>query len=369
MHVPSELAEAWTFGTSVRSGRVGEYRDALGLRETHQLAWAVEPPERLRMELSLRRGFAAGGEFYVPVWSAASWMADPVVGGQDELEVDGPGEYRVGDLVALVSSDLDYELQFLTGISGSTLQFAASPGLGARAGRFLVAPVATCLLPDGIQFAIDFAVQRPRGEFVRLDPGVEGVNPFASFEGVPILPRAPVLSGTLVAGVGQTSELQESGLGAVGIAAVELYSRGRGTMAFASVDEARWEVRGWLRYLRGRDRSFWMPSFVGELPVLQSIGAVSFDTLNFAGSADLSGAVIYIVDGDLVVTRRVSGTTVVSGRRRLSYPSIGQALTTGARVSIVRRMRLDTDEVRFEHEFIGGGLLSRVSLPLREVVE
>lgn len=369
MFAPSGLSETWTFGTSVREGRVGEFRDALGLRETHQLDWAIEAPERLRMELAFRRGLAAGGEFYVPVWPAASWMADPVTAGQFELEVEGASEYRVGDLVALISSDMDFELQVLVGIDGSVLEFGASPGLGARPGPFLVAPVATCLCPDGLTFGINFAVQTARAEFIRIDPGVEGFNPFGTFEGVPVLEQAPALGGSLVGGVARQVDLLESGLGAIAGEETQLYSRSRQTMALLNARADRYVPRGWVRFLRGRDRSFWMPSFLPEIPVVQSIGAVSFDTTNFAGIEDLAGKVILIRDGLLSVVRRISGTTMAGSLRRISYPSVGQALTPAAQVSLVQRVRVDTDEVQWQHEFIGGGLLSRADLPVREVVE
>ena len=199
----------------------------------------------------------------------------------------------------------------------------------------VIAPGDTETLRDTLLGAL-FSIPRYLGRDVLMDPG---------------LLRQP-LRETL----SQAFEAVDSGFGPVVLEPLrELVERGA-TLGLKDTGLAEcWSRRRWLHRLRGRARSFWLPTWGRELNLQASVVAGD-DFLIVAPDLDLADwigrHVLLDLDGTPLF-REITGATFDPLGLRLGIASLDRYVPITTYGHLLTLVRLDADRIEFEHRSAG----------------
>jgi hypothetical protein len=190
-----------------------------------------------------------------------------------------------------------------------------------------------------------------------------------AFTGLPtylgrdVLVDPTVLHRPLRDTIGQTVEMVDNGFGPVVIEPTRDYLQRRSTITFSDYGAARrWSRRRWLHSLRGRQRSFWLPTWGRELELQADIG-ISDDFLIVAPNLDLSTWINRHIMFDLPnggVFRQISAASFDALGHRLTIAPPGIDVPIGTPVHILTKMRLDTDRIELENSATRTGMSATV---------
>lgn len=179
-----------------------------------------------------------------------------------------------------------------------------------------------------------------------------------AFTGLPtylgrdVLADPTVLHQPLRDTIGQTVEMVDNGFGPVVIEPTHAYLQRRSTITFSDYGAARrWSRRRWLHGLRGRQRSFWLPTWGREL-VLQADVLAGDDFLIVAPDLDLTTWVGRHIMFDLPtggIFRQITAASFDALGHSLSIATLGVDIPANTPVHVLTKMRLDTDRIELEH--------------------
>jgi VWA domain-containing protein len=163
--------------------------------------------------------------------------------------------------------------------------------------------------------------------------------------------------------IGQTVEMVDNGFGPVVIEPTRAYLQRRSTITFSDFSrQAAWSRRRWLHGLRGRQRSFWLPTWGREL-VLQADIAADDDFLIVAPDFELSTWIDRHVMFDLPtggVFRQITAAAYDALGHRLTIAPSGVDVPVDTPVHVLTKMRMDTDRIELEHSATRTGMSATV---------
>jgi uncharacterized protein YegL len=210
----------------------------------------------------------------------------------------------------------------------------------------VIAPGDTDTLRDTLLSAL-FGIPRYHGRDVLMDPG---------------LLRQP-LRETL----SQAFEAVESGFGPMVLEPLrDLVERGS-VLGLKDIGPARtWARRRWLHRLRGRARSFWLPTWGRELN-LQALGVAGDDFLIVAPDLDLADwtrrHVLLDLPGAPLFREIISASFDALGHR-LEIAPLDRDVPISTKGHFITMVRLDTDRIELEHRMTGTELnLTTLEVP------
>lgn len=152
--------------------------------------------------------------------------------------------------------------------------------------------------------------------------------------------------------IGQAVEMVDNGFGPIVIEPTRSYLQRRSTITFSDYGAAtRWSRRRWLHGLRGRQGSFWLPTWGREL-VLQADVLIGDDFLTVAPNLDLSTWINHHIMFDLPtggIFRQITAASFDALGHRLTIATPGVDIPAATPVHILTKMRLDTDRIELEH--------------------
>ncbi|MCF6317350.1 MAG: VWA domain-containing protein [Marinosulfonomonas sp.] len=155
--------------------------------------------------------------------------------------------------------------------------------------------------------------------------------------------------------IGQTVEMVDNGFGPVVIEPTRSYLQRRSTITFSDYGAAnQWSRRRWLHSLRGRQRSFWLPTWGREL-VLQADVEAGDDFLIVAPAFDLATWVNRHIMFDLPtggMFRQINAASFDALGHRLTIAPPGVDIPVATPIHILTKMRMDTDRIELEHSAI-----------------
>jgi len=177
-------------------------------------------------------------------------------------------------------------------------------------------------------------------------------NGLPTYLGRDVLVDPTVLQQPLRDTIGQTVEMVDNGFGPVAIEPKRAYLQLRSTISFSDYGAAhRWSRRRWLHGLRGRQRSFWLPTWGREL-LLQADVETGDDFLIVAAGPDLSTWISRHIMFDLPtggVFRQITAASFDALGHRLTIAPLDVDVPSGTPVHVLTKMRLDTDRIELEH--------------------
>ena len=188
-----------------------------------------------------------------------------------------------------------------------------------------------------------------------------------TYLGRPVQTDPSLLRQPLSANLRRAVEYVDNGFGPVVVEPIrDLFER-RDTITLKAQDAAnRWALRRWLWSLRGRQASFWLPTWGNELQLRapMSAGATLMRVAPIGPVAQLIGRRIALEVGDALRFRTITAAIEDGLEHRLSLSSSpGTPMPLGTKVHLMTLVRADTDRVEISH----GVGASEVSLPIVEV--
>ena len=367
---PQSLSETLEFETDVRMARSGEWRDSL--KDATQFLALSHILQASRAETMIEAVRAnALGEWLVPEWPNATVTTGTLSG--TVIPVAVPAAYSVGQGVFVGTSQDAWEQRTVASIGSSDITLTAALGAsyaGSVARPVIVAPLVLCIAPGGVEFQSTFASQGLSARFMSIRPVDLAANPYPTLSSVPVVTDGRVSFQPLQGSVNQASDLFASGFGAYALQAAETYTRRRGTVSwYTKGHAARWALRGFLHFLRGRDGQFWLPTGQNDLPLVNSVasGALNITVQPCMGNAAMVNRRIVLREGSNVVIRQVTGAATPGVNQVLTIAAPGVAFTVGATVSLATRSRLDADQIEIGYQFAAGGLAASCAVPVIEV--
>lgn len=359
--------EALSWSTDILRSGESELRVSLRpARQSFTYGYNLRDARNARAEGILR---AAQREmFLVPVWAEGTNVG-AVSGAATAISVDTDADYRVGYPAVVWGGCDDFVFCQVSAIEDGLLTFAVPVGRSFASAR--VMPLRLCYLSDA-GFRSDRI--RERGisaasvTFVSVDEPPSEATPFPQYLGLDLVCKCGTVEPLTASFVPSTGFI-DSDLGPVALEAIRDPIDARYTMVWRMRGLAKlWERRRWLHLIRGRDRAFWLADWQRDLVLQAPVGGAATTILVapiLPRLADYVGRHILIDDG--TETPRAITAAVQSGvNHQLTIAALGRTVPVTARVSFLRKVRLDTDLIEFAHRH---GFYSQARLPLIEVPE
>lgn len=370
-----EIAEVLEWRTDVLLSQAGEQRISLRSRPREVVTFQhrCDALGMARAEGLARAGFV--GEWQVPLCHMAVQPTADVSQGATEIIVDTTvADFRAGEAVAVavdgreasVTEIADVETDRLVLVEPLATQL---PTANVVAARITVAPVRAGVLSapveiarrrqnDGIVTATFLLRDAPDlsapimptylGRLVQTDPS---------------LTRSPI-----TASLRRAVEYVDNGFGPVVVEPLrDMFERGEAIALKAQGAAERWALRRWLWSLRGRQASFWVPTWGRELQLRAAMtsGSTLMRVAPITNLAAYVGRAILLEMPSGFRFRTINAAVADGADHRLTLSSsLGEPVAIGTKVHFLTLVRSDADRIEILH----GAMASEVTLPVVEVL-
>jgi hypothetical protein len=371
-----EITEVLEWRTDVLQSQAGEQRIALRSRprEIITLQHRCDALGMARAAELARAGFA--GEWRVPLWHMAVQPTGDVVQGATDIAVDtSVADFRAGDAVVLAVDGREASLAEIVDVEADRL-ILVEP-LGARlpaaivaASRIAVAPVR----PGLLSAPVEIARRRQNDGMVTatflLRDALDLTAPvLPTYLGRPVQTDPSLTRSSITASLRRAVEYVDNGFGPVVVEPLrDVFERGEAITLKAQGAAERWALRRWLWSLRGRQTSFWLPTWGRELQLRAAMTSGS-TLMRVAPVAELAGYVgraILLEMPSGFRFRTINAAVADGADHRLTLSSsLGEPVAIGTKVHFLTLVRSDADRIEIRH----GAVASEVTLPVVEVLE
>lgn len=353
-------------GTAERRVSVREARQGIALRYSTRDRMIGRMVDLLRTDLL--------EDWLVPVWFEAT-RATGILAGDTVITVD-PSEYVDGGKVLIWAGTDDWTAADILTVGVGEITLTAAVGAGYTTA--LVMPLRLAYLSSGIEYT---KVSNGRGigsdygaahiaqlNFEFRDEGPTGVAPTLLYSGVPVIKNCGVVTPLAASLTGDISFVDnEAGPVSLQYARQLLSVRYQTNWRMLTAQD-RYDARSVLRWMNGRDSSFYISNWGQDLKLtaaaLSAATTVRVRPL-FPDVSRYVGKVLAITDANgAPIMRLITNATAELGYHRLTVAALGRDIGLDARLSFLRRVRLDTDVVELNHV---QGFVAETMLPLIEV--
>jgi hypothetical protein len=171
----------------------------------------------------------------------------------------------------------------------------------------------------------------------------------------------------LAASLRRAVEYVDNGFGPVIVEPLrDVFERSETITLKAQGMTARWKLRRWLVGLRGRQASFWLPTWGHELQLRNAMttGSVLMRVAPVASLPAYVGRRMMLEMPAALRFRTITAAIAEGSNHRLTISSdLGEPVPLATKVHFLTAMRADADRVEIQH----GGVASEVTLPVVEV--
>lgn len=169
-------------------------------------------------------------------------------------------------------------------------------------------------------------------------------------------------------------EILDDGVGVQLMIPNRTFSEHEQVISFECADKSQvWEVKEWLYSLKGRQKSFFIPSWSADLSLIDPLTTASTSLLVTSIQYSLyrtgSDLLLKLKDGTELLLQVLVGSDVGGGQESLSLSTqVGQDIELDEieLICFISHVRLDAD--RFEVNYNSGGGAT-ISIPIREIPE
>jgi len=369
-----EIKEVLEWRTDVLQARAGEQRIALRARPREIVTFRhrLDALGMARAAELARAGFA--GEWLVPLWHMALQPDADLAQGAAEILIDtGVSDFRAGGLVAIAVDGGEAAVVEITAVQADRLILAEPlgqhlPALTVAARRITVVPVRAGVLTSAVEIA-----RRRQGDgtvtasFLLRDAPDLAAPTLPTYLGRPVQTDPSIVRGPLSASLRRAVEYVDNGFGPVMIEPLrDVFERSEAITLKAQGPTAHHALRRWLWSLRGRQTSFWLPTWGRELQlrVAMTSGSVIMRVVPVAALAAYVGRPIMLEMPGALRFRTITAAIADGLNHRLTLSSnLGEPVPIGTRVHFLMAVRADADRVEIQH----GAVASEVTLPVVEV--
>jgi hypothetical protein len=369
-----EIMEVLEWRTDVLTSRAGEQRIALRPRPREIVTFRhrLDALGMARAAELARAGFA--GDWYVPLWHMALQPNADLAQGATEILLDiGVADFRSGELAAIAVDGREAAAVAIASVQLDRLILAEPlvlqlPSPVVAAPRITVAPIRGGVLTSAIE-----VTRRRQGDgtvtasfLLREAPDLTApVLPV--YLGRPVQTDPSLVRRPLTASLRRAVEYVDNGFGPVVVEPVrDVFERGETITLKAQGPIARHALRRWLWSLRGRQASFWLPTWGRELQLRAAMtsGSTLMRVATVASLPAYVGRAILLEMPSALRFRTITAAIAEGADHRLTLSSnLGEPVPLATRVHFLTAMRADADRVEIQH----GAVASEVTLPVIEV--
>lgn len=362
-----EMIESLEWSTDVIRAKAGEQR--LALREAPRQSFAMTHYLRPQQYARARAMVYRHEQFIVPVWPERTFVG-AISAGAASLALDtSAADYRARAVIW--QSDELCEVVDLSAVGGSSLTVSAVANDYTAA---FVMPARLADAPQGFQGSrTDPNETQATIEFRAVDNADLGGNTYPVFGGFPVQTIPSQVTGSLSEAVLADVEIADNEAGIP----IETPRYDRPTRQFSSAWAVHtladlWELRQFLHYLRGKQKTFWLPSWGYDFVLVEPIGSadttISVLSTGFVTAYDAAHLMIRTKSG-AVFYRAVTDATTSGPDEVLTISSaLGSSLAIDDidRISMMYLVRLDADRVELRHR---AGYGADVAVPVVETYD
>lgn len=365
--VPRVVAgEVMSFLTDIRKTPTGEARDSLRAgRRILRMDFSLDDSQNAMAESMFRLG--AVNDWLVPVWPEITHYPVPRPVGTLEFTVEYPSDYVVGGMAILRLGEFIYEqAEVVTvGATSVTIKFASTIEADA------IVPLKAAYITgdlSGARWFSGHAVRKLEFEFRDTDDVAE--TPFAQYFGADLMADPSVIASPIDVKLSRERAFIDNASGPVVAEVMRDLIDGMTQIVhkdFGRADMVR--RKRWFRHIRGRDRSFWLPTWGQDFSLLAPVlaGQSYIDVAaQYGDPINLVGQHILVDDGAGYFPRLVLAAAVTGGGWRLSIAPLGRDVSADAVVMSLRRMRFDADLIEMT---LTGAHYMETRVPAVEVLE
>jgi hypothetical protein len=368
--------EVLEWRTDVLQARAGEQRIALRSlpREIVTFRHRCDALDMARAAELARARFA--GDWLVPLWHTAQQPTRDLTQGDLEIALDtSVADFRAEGFAAIALDGREVMPVGISAVEADRIILAEPlvlqvPTMAIFAGRVTVGPLRIGILASSLEI-----VRRRQNDgtvsatfllrdVADLTPPVLPSYLGSSVQTDPSLTRSP-----LSASLRRAVEYVDNGFGPVVIEALrDVFERSETITLKAQGLPERWALRRWLWSLRGRQASFWLPTWGRELQLqaAMSSGSAQMRVAPVAELAAYVGRKILLEMPGGPRFRTITAAVAEGANHRLTISSnLGEPVPVGTKVHFMTLVRSDADRVEIEH----GAIASELTLPVLEVPE
>tara|TARA_R110002072_G_scaffold272739_4_gene432940 strand:- start:79 stop:1245 length:1167 start_codon:yes stop_codon:yes gene_type:complete len=371
-----EISEVLEWRTDVLQARAGEQRIALRPRPREIITYRhrLAALGMARATELARAGFV--GDWGVPLWHlAVQPMADLTQGATEVLIDTTVSDFREGKLAGIAVDGGEVAPVAIGSVQPDRLILAETlglqlPAITVSAGRITVVPIRAGILTSSIEIT-----RRRQGDgtviasFLLRDAPELTALTLPSYLGRSVQTDASLVRRSLTASLRQAVEYVDNGFGPVVVEPIrDLFERSEAITLKAQGPIKRHALRRWLWSLRGRQASFWLPTWGHELQLRGAMtsGSVLMNVAPAASVASYVGRRIMLEMPGALRFRTITAAIEDGLDHRLTISSnLGEVVSLGTKVHFLTCVRPDTDRIEIQH----GVAASAVTLPVVQVGE
>jgi hypothetical protein len=369
-----EITEVLEWRTDVLQAHAGEQRIALRSipREIVTFQHRCDALSMARAAELVRAGFV--GDWRVPLWHMAVQPTGDVAQGATEIAVDtSVADFQAGEAVVLAVDGREASLAEIADVEADRLILAEPlatqlPAASVAAARITVAPVRAGILSAPVEVA-----RRRQNDgivtatFLLRDAPDLTAPTLSTYLGRPVQIDPSMTRSPINASLRRAVEYVDNGFGPVAVEPLrDLFERGEAITLKAQGGAERWALRRWLWSLRGRQTSFWLPTWGRELQLRAAMtsGSTLMRVAPVAELAAYVGRAILLEMPSGFRFRTISAAVTDGADHRLTLSSsLGELVAIGTKVHFLTLVRSDADRIEIRH----GAVASEVTLPVVEV--
>lgn len=369
-----EIMEVLEWRTDVLTSRAGEQRIALRARPREIVTFRhrLDALGMARAAELARAGFA--GDWHVPLWHMALQPVADLVQGATEILLDtGLSDFRSGELAAISVDGREAAAVSIASVQADRLILAEPlvlqlPSPAVDAPRITVAPIRAGVLTSAIE-----VTRRRQGDgtvtasFLLRDAPELTAPVLPTYLGRPVQTDPSLVRRPLSASLRRVVEYVDNGFGPVVAEPVrDIFERGETITLKAQGPAARHALRRWLWSLRGRQVSFWLPTWGRELQLRAAMtsGSTQMRVAPVASLPAYVGRAILLEMPSALRFRTITAAIAEDADHRLTLSSnLGEPVPLMTKAHFLTAMRADADRVEIQH----GAVASDVTLPVIEI--
>ncbi len=325
--------------------------------------------------------------FGFPIWWEPTTLSADILSGVTTVPVASTAfaDYRIDGLAMVFTDEITFDVLEIDSFDATSITFKSPTGRDFSAGT-MVMPVRTCrMTPEvsGSRARVNRATRRVTFRVIDNDVGdsFPDASPYSTFDGLVLLDDPNAVEGQLRESMLRRLVQFDSGSGA--FTAFTPWAQPRRTSAKGfrpRTRQATWELRRLLHFLRGRQVSFYLPTFYRDMIPVEIIqGGTNSLIVEAAGFAQFiqvtrpNRSIIRLetTSGDVQIRVITATGSLTQNREGITIDAPWDAGDLNpsdvSRITFFERVRIAQDDVEIVHRDNMGQ--ADVSLPVQTVFD
>jgi len=365
--------ETLEFFTEVNGSRTSEERIDLRSAPRQFFDYTVRLDSRKFARAKQLARQNAGQMLYVPVWGEQ--VQSPTLHSSTTvITMDTTaGDWRDDDPVLIWQDDENYVVKVIDSHNDTSITLTTS--LGQTLVKPAIVPVRESITPQGFRIRRDTSYSEVQAIFQVLDNidlSADYVSSYPQYLSLDVITERTLLITDIEEDITRVSEYIDNGFGPVIVENSKNYANFGQMIAFCRVRNAEvWQHRLWLHSLKGKQQTFWLPTFNNDLVLQASFlsGATTISVKSIGETGNyLNKHIMFLLNDGNYYFRKITNAVVGGG----GNDTLTMSSSLGVDVApadidlfcFISLCRLNSDSINFEHQL---AIDTYISVPVIEV--